>query len=194
MISFVMFFFAILLLLIGVNVAYAFGFAGLLFAILTPDLGIEVFRLLPYRIYGVMQNFTLISVPLFILMGLILEKTDIAKELLLSMAELLGIVRGGLAISVVLVGAILAASTGIVGASVVMMGIISLPLMLKHGYSPTFTSGLIASSGTLGQIIPPSIILIILLSSFTSIALLTYSKPTESCIILLASISDAPDD
>jgi tripartite ATP-independent transporter DctM subunit len=162
MISFVMFFFAILLLLIGVNVAYAFGFAGLLFAILTPDLGIEVFRLLPYRIYGVMQNFTLISVPLFILMGLILEKTDIAKELLLSMAELLGKVRGGLAISVVLVGAILAASTGIVGASVVMMGIISLPLMLKHGYSPTFTSGLIASSGTLGQIIPPSIVLIIL--------------------------------
>jgi tripartite ATP-independent transporter DctM subunit len=162
MISFVMFLLAIILLLIGVNVAYAFGFVALLFALITPDLGLEVFELLPYRIYGIMQNFTLISVPLFILMGFILEKSEIAKELLESMGQLFGQIKGGIAISVVLVGSILAASTGIVGASVVMMGIISIPIMLQNNYTKPFSSGLVASSGTLGQIVPPSIVLIIL--------------------------------
>jgi tripartite ATP-independent transporter DctM subunit len=109
-----------------------------------------------------MGNITLMAIPLFILMGLILEKSKMAEELLISMGRLFGPVRGGLAISVVLVGAILAASTGIVGASVVMMSLIALPLMLKHGYKSSLASGSIAASGTLGQIIPPSIVLIVL--------------------------------
>jgi tripartite ATP-independent transporter DctM subunit len=109
-----------------------------------------------------MQNFTLIAVPLFIFMGLILEKSNMAGKLLESMGKLFGNVRGGVAISVVLVGAILAASTGIVGASVVMMSVIALPIMINYGYDKSLASGVIASSGTLGQIIPPSIVLIIL--------------------------------
>jgi len=109
-----------------------------------------------------MGNVTLMAVPLFIFMGLILEKSRMAEGLLESMGRLFGSVRGGLAVSVVLVGAILAASTGIVGASVVMMSLIALPLMLKHGYAPTLASGSIAASGTLGQLIPPSIVLIVL--------------------------------
>jgi tripartite ATP-independent transporter DctM subunit len=157
-----MFGFAVLMLLIGVPVAYAFGIAALVYALATPEIGIEVFSLLPYRIYGIMQNFTLISVPLFILMGNILERSEIAKELLVSLGELFGTVRGGLAIAIVLVGAILAATTGIVGASVVMMSVITLPIMIKHGYSKELSSGIIVASGTLGQIIPPSIVLIIL--------------------------------
>ncbi|HHH19618.1 MAG TPA: TRAP transporter large permease subunit, partial [Campylobacterales bacterium] len=116
----------------------------------------------PYRVYGIMGNVTLMAVPLFILMGLILEKSKMAEDLLLSMGKLFGGIRGGLAISVVIVGAILAASTGIVGASVVMMSLIALPLMLKHHYSPQLATGSIAASGTLGQIIPPSIVLIVL--------------------------------
>jgi len=157
-----MFGFALLLLLIGVPVAFAFGFSALIYAMATPEIGIGIFALLPYRIYGIMQNFTLIAVPFFILMGIILEKTEIAKNLLLSLGELFGGIRGGLAISIVIVGAILAATTGIVGASVVMMSVITLPIMLKHGYAKSFSSGIIAASGTLGQIIPPSIVLIIL--------------------------------
>ena len=109
-----------------------------------------------------MQNFTLMAVPLFIFMGLVLEKSKMAEELLESMAKLFGPVRGGLAISTVLVGAVLAASTGIVGASVVMMGLITLPIMLKHNYDPKLASGTIVASGTLGQIIPPSVVLIVL--------------------------------
>ena len=157
-----MFGFALLLLAFGIPVAYAFGFAALTYALATPEIGIEIFSLMPYRIYGIMQNFTLISIPLFILMGLILERSNIAKDLLISLGQLFGRSRGGLAISVVIVGSILAASTGIVGASVVMMSVISLPLMIKSGYSKPFSSGIIAASGTLGQILPPSIVLIIL--------------------------------
>ncbi len=162
MIAFIMFFSALLLLMLGFEVAFVFGSIALLFAFLSPELGLEVFHFLPFRIYGIMSNFTLMAVPLFIFMGLVLEKSRMAEDLLLSMSKLFGSLRGGLAISVVLVGAILAASTGIVSASVVMMSVIALPLMLKHGYSKSLSSGTIAASGTLGQIIPPSIILIIL--------------------------------
>jgi len=149
-------------LLIGFPVAFAFGTAGVIVAFFTPDVGLEIFNLLPFRVYGIMQNFTLIAVPLFIFMGLILEKSKIAEDLILSLGKLFGNIRGGLAISTILVGSILAASTGIVGASVVMMSIIALPIMINHGYDKKIASGVIASSGTLGQIVPPSIVLIIL--------------------------------
>jgi len=162
MIAFIMFFVALSLLMMGFEVAFVFGSVALFFALISPELGLEVFHFLPFRIYGIMSNFTLMAVPLFIFMGLILEKSKMAEDLLVSMSRLFGSLRGGLAISVVLVGAILAASTGIVSASVVMMSVIALPLMLKHGYSPSLSSGTIAASGTLGQIIPPSIVLIIL--------------------------------
>lgn len=162
MIAFIMFFMALMLLMLGFEVAFVFGSIALLFAFLSPELGIEVFHFLPFRIYGIMSNFTLMAVPLFIFMGLVLEKSRMAEDLLVSMSKLFGSLRGGLAISVVLVGAILAASTGIVSASVVMMSVIALPLMLRHGYSKSLSSGTIAASGTLGQIIPPSIVLIIL--------------------------------
>ena len=153
---------AFILLMFGIPVAFAFGASAIFAAMLDPDLGLEVFGLLPYRIYGIMQNFTLMAVPLFIFMGFILEKSKIAENMLESIGELFGNVRGGLAIAIVIVGAVLAASTGIVGASVVMMTVISLPIMLKHNYSPKLASGVIAASGTLGQLIPPSIVLIIL--------------------------------
>lgn len=162
MISLYLFIGALVLLMIGFPVAFAFGSSALIVALLTPDVGVDIFRLMPYRIYGIMQNFTLLAVPLFIFMGLILEKSKIAETLLINIGKLFGNVRGGLAISTVLVGAVLAASTGIVGASVVMMGIISLPIMMRYGYSKSLASGTIAASGTLGQIIPPSIVLIIL--------------------------------
>jgi tripartite ATP-independent transporter DctM subunit len=162
MIGIYMFIVALLFLMVGFPVAFAFGTTALITAALTPDVGIEIFTLLPYRIYGIMQNFTLIAVPLFIFMGLILEKSKIAESLLINVGKLFGNIRGGLAISTVAVGAVLAASTGIVGASVVMMSIISLPIMINHGYDKGLSAGTIAASGTLGQIIPPSIVLIIL--------------------------------
>ncbi|MEA1880623.1 MAG: TRAP transporter large permease subunit, partial [Campylobacterota bacterium] len=159
---FLMFAMALFLLMLGFQVAFVFAGVALFFALITDEVGLPVLEMLPYRTYGIMGNVTLMAVPLFIFMGLILEKSKMAEGLLLSMAKLFGAVRGGLAISVVLVGAILAASTGIVGASVVMMSLIALPLMLKHNYSPALASGSIAASGTLGQLIPPSIVLIIL--------------------------------
>ena len=162
MIALVMFVVALLLLLIGIPVAFAFGGVAMIFAFLIPHLGFEVFNILPFRIFGIMSNSTLMAVPLFIAMGLILEKSGMAEKLLTSMSAMFKSVRGGLGVSVVLVGAILAASTGIVSASVVMMTVITLPLMLSAGYSKSLACGTIASSGTLGQIIPPSIILIIL--------------------------------
>jgi len=160
---YLMFAMALFLLLAGFEVAFVFGGVALFFALIADEVGLGVLHMLPYRVYGVtMTNVTLMAVPLFIFMGLILEKSKMAEDLLLSMGKLFGSIRGGLAISVVLVGAILAASTGIVGASVVMMSLIALPLMLKHGYSPSLSSGAIAASGTLGQLIPPSIVLIVL--------------------------------
>ncbi|MGB5507187.1 MAG: TRAP transporter large permease subunit [Sulfurovum sp.] len=157
-----MFALTLFLLMTGFQVAFVFAGVALLFAVIDNDVGLSTLEMLPYRTYGIMGNTTLMAVPLFIFMGLILEKSKMAEGLLLSMAKLFGSIRGGLAISVVLVGAILAASTGIVGASVVMMSLIALPLMLKHHYSPVLASGSIAASGTLGQLIPPSIVLIIL--------------------------------
>jgi tripartite ATP-independent transporter DctM subunit len=149
-----------LLLLLGFPVAFTLGAVALAFG--SFFLGFDFFNLLPLRIWGIMTNFTLLAVPLFVFMGVILEKSGLAEQLLETMGRLFGRIRGGLAISVVLVGALLAATTGVVGASVVTMAVIALPSMLKHGYAPTLASGTIAASGTLGQIIPPSIILILL--------------------------------
>lgn len=162
MLGIYMFLFSLLLLFVGIPVAFAFGFASLVFAYFFSDVGVSILALLPFRVYGIMQNFTLIAVPLFIFMGLVLQKSKIAEAMLESIGELFGSVRGGLAISVVLVGGVLGATNGIVGASVVMMSLISLPVMIKHGYSKSLSSGVITASGTLGQIIPPSIVLIIL--------------------------------
>ncbi len=157
-----MFLTALLLLMLGFRVAFVFAFSGLLFVLLDWDLDLELFKMLPMRIYGIMQNFTLMAVPLFILMGLILERSELAKKLLENIGALFGDIRGGLAVAVIVVGAILAAATGIVGASVVMMSVITLPIMLKYGYNKPLSAGVIAASGTLGQIIPPSIVLIVL--------------------------------
>jgi len=162
MIALVMFVVALGLLLLGIPVAFAFGGVAMIFVFIVPNLGFDVFNILPFRIYGIMGNTTLMAVPLFIMMGLILEKSGMAEKLLISMSTMFKGVRGGLGVSVVLVGAILAASTGIVSASVVMMSVIALPLMINAGYNKSLASGTIAASGTLGQIIPPSIILIVL--------------------------------
>ncbi len=148
------------LLLLGYPVAFTLGSVALLFGSIF--LGTSFFNLLPLQIWGIMNNFTLLAVPLFIFMGVALDKSGLAEDLLETMGLLFGKVRGGLAVSVVLVGALLAATTGVVGATVVTMGIIALPTMLKRHYSPQLASGTIAAAGTLGQIIPPSIILILL--------------------------------
>jgi len=156
----IMFAVLMVVLLIGYPVAFTLGTIALLFGGIF--LGLNFFNLLPLRIWGVMTNFTLLAVPLFVFMGVILEKSGLAEELLETMGLLFGSLRGGLALSIVVVGALLAATTGVVGATVVTMGIIALPAMLKNGYSPALSTGTIAASGTLGQIIPPSVILILL--------------------------------
>lgn len=155
-----MFLTLVFMLLLGYPVAFTLGAVALLYGSIF--LGVDFFNLLPLQIWGVMTNFTLLAVPLFILMGIILDKSGLAEDLLETMGLLFGKVRGGLAISVVLVGALLAATTGVVGATVVTMGVIALPTMLKRAYSPQLATGTIAAAGTLGQIIPPSIILILL--------------------------------
>lgn len=148
----------------GISVAFAFGVS-----IFAPEqFTMSTFYLLPSRIMGVVNNYVLMAVPLFIFMGIMLEKSGLAQSLLETMAMMFGRVRGGLAISVVIVGALLAASTGIVGATVVTMGLISLPTMLKRGYKTELAVGVIASSGTLGQIIPPSIVLVLLADTINS--------------------------
>ena len=149
-----------LLILIGYPVAFTLGGLSILVGVIVFDT--DFFYLLSLRVYGTMQNFVLLAVPLFVFMGIMLEKSGIAERLLETMALLFGRFKGGLAISVVVVGAMLAASTGIVGATVVTMGLISLPTMLKRGYGPRLSTGTIASSGTLGQIIPPSVVLVLL--------------------------------
>jgi tripartite ATP-independent transporter DctM subunit len=152
-------------LFFGFPVAFSLTFTGLLFGGLGVAFGFlrpDFMNILPIRIWGTMTNFTLLAVPLFVFMGVALEKSGIAEELLETMALLFGHLRGGIAISVVLVGTILAASTGIVGASVITMGMISLPTMLRRGYDKELICGTICASGTLGQIIPPSIILILM--------------------------------
>ena len=154
-----------LILLTGYPVAFALGGTALLFAflgVLTGTFDPAFLTALPNRLYGIMTNMTLIAVPLFIFMGVMLEKSKVADKLLDTMALLFGSMRGGLGISVIIVGMLLAASTGIVGATVVTMGLLSLPTMMKRGYDPAIATGAICASGTLGQIIPPSIILILL--------------------------------
>ncbi|MBX7490873.1 TRAP transporter large permease [Helicobacter turcicus] len=155
---------AIFLLVLGVPVAFAFGSSGLIVGSYLMFFGGNpyVLTFLPNRLEGIFSNATLISIPLFILMGMILERSGIAERLINSIAKLFGSLGGGVAIGVILVGVLLAASTGIVGATVVMMGVIAVPTMLKAGYNKSLVSGVVAASGTLGQIIPPSIILIIL--------------------------------
>ena len=154
-----------LFLLTGYPVAFTISGVPLLFAFFGHVIGIfdlSYVAALPNRIYGIMTNDLLISVPLFVFMGVMLQKSKIAEELLESMSILMSNIRSGLTISVTLVGALLAASTGIVGATVVTMGLLSLPTMLKKGYSPSLATGTICAAGTLGQIIPPSIVLILL--------------------------------
>ena len=143
-------------------ISVAFTLGGVSFILGYFTFGPTFFNLLPLRIWGVMTNYVLIAVPLFVFMGVMLEKSGLAEELLETMALLFGRLRGGLALSVVAVGAMLGASTGIVGATVVTMGLLSLPTMLKRGYRPEVAAGTISASGTLGQILPPSIVLVLL--------------------------------
>jgi tripartite ATP-independent transporter DctM subunit len=156
---------ALLLIFSGYPVAFSLGGTALIFAGIGVEVGMLSWSLLqamPSRIFGIMSNFILLAVPFFIFMGTMLEKSGLAEDLLTTIGQLFGAVRGGLAIAVVFVGALLAAATGVVGASVVAMGLISMPVMLKYGYSKELSSGVITASGTLGQIIPPSIVLIVL--------------------------------
>ena len=152
-------------LLFGFPVAFTLAGTAILFALTASFFGFmspDFLALIPSKIFGTMTNELLVAVPLFIFMGLILEKSKIAQELLETIANLFGKLRGGLGFTVIIVGALLAASTGIVGATVVTMGLLTLPTMLKWGYDKKLASGLICASGTLGQIIPPSIALILL--------------------------------
>jgi tripartite ATP-independent transporter DctM subunit len=151
---------ALVLLLVGFPVAFTFGGVAVFFGLFAEGPGI--FAMMPHRIWSIMNNTILMAIPLFIFMGIVLQKSNLAERLLESMGFLFGEVRGGIAISTVLVGGLLAASTGVVGASVVAMGVISLPVMLKYNYDKRLATGAICAAGTLGQIIPPSIVLIIL--------------------------------
>lgn len=154
-----------IVLLLGYPVAFSLAGTALIFSVigeLTGTFDSAFLEALPNRLYGIIGNQILIAVPLFVFMGVMLERSKIADDLLITMSRLFGKKRGGLGISVVLVGMLLAASTGIVGATVVTMGLLSLPTMLKQGYDPKISTGLICASGTLGQIIPPSIVLVLL--------------------------------
>jgi tripartite ATP-independent transporter DctM subunit len=156
---------AIFVLLLGYSVAFSLAGTGLIFAaigIMTGHFEPSFLEAVPNRLFGIMNNTVLIAVPLFVFMGVMLEKSKIAEDLLDTMAALFGPLRGGLGISVTVVGMLLAASTGIVGATVVTMGLLSLPTMLRRGYDPKVATGIICASGTLGQIIPPSIVLVLL--------------------------------
>jgi tripartite ATP-independent transporter DctM subunit len=160
-----MFIAALALIFTGYPVAFALGGVALIFGALGLALGEFSFAFIgamPQRVFGIMSNYTLLAVPFFIFMGVILERARLAEDLLETMGMLFGAMRGGLAIAVVFVGALLAATTGVVGATVVAMGLISLPIMLRYGYDKSLATGVIASSGTLGQIIPPSVILVVL--------------------------------
>jgi len=156
---------ALLLIFSGYPVAFALGGTALVFAGIGVEAGMlswGLLQALPSRIFGIMSNFILLAVPFFIFMGTMLEKSRLAEDLLTTIGQLFGTFRGGLAVAVVFVGALLAAATGVVGASVVAMGLISMPVMLRYGYSEELSSGVITAAGTLGQIIPPSIVLIVL--------------------------------
>ena len=176
MVGIIMFFAALFMLLFGFPVAFTFGAVSVIFGLIAGivEIGVDgslveglvvgknMFAFMPHRIWSIMNNTILMAIPLFIFMGIVLQKTKLAERLLESMGFLFGEIRGGLAISTILVGSLLAASTGVVGASVVAMGVISLPVMLKYKYSKELSTGTICAAGTLGQIIPPSIVLIIL--------------------------------
>ncbi len=152
-------------LLIGFPVAFSLGACGLFFGFIGIELGLlpeALLQALPLRVFGIMQNETLLAVPFFTLMGLILERSGMAEDLLDTIGQLFGTLRGGLAFAVIFVGTLLAATTGVVAASVISMGLISLPIMLRYGYDRRIASGVIVASGTLAQIIPPSLVLIIL--------------------------------
>ena len=169
----VLFLFIFILILKGYPVALTLGGISILFAfcisVFAPEyFSMSIFNILPLRIMGVINNYILMAIPLFIFMGIMLEKSRLAESLLETMAMMFGSIRGGLAISVIIVGTLLAASTGIVGATVVTMGLISLPTMLKRGYKTELATAVIASSGTLGQIIPPSIVLVLLADTISS--------------------------
>ena len=152
-------------LLLGFPVAFTLAGVSILFALICIPFGIfdpTIFKSIPIRIFGIMNNVTLLAVPLFIFMGTILERSGIAAKMLENMAAAFRNTKGGLSISIIVVGALLAASTGIVGATVVTMGLMSLPILINQGYERNFSAGLVASTGTLGQIIPPSIALVLL--------------------------------
>ena len=155
----------VIFLLIGFPVAFSLAACGLLFGFIGVELGLmpqALLEAIPLRIIGIMQNDTLLAIPFFTLMGLILERSGMAEDLLDTIGQLFGPIRGGLAYAVILVGAMLAATTGVVAASVISMGLISLPIMLRYGYDRRVASGVIAASGTLAQIIPPSLVLIVM--------------------------------
>jgi len=161
----IMFLNLIVFLLLGFPVAFSLAAIGILYGLIAIELGLmqpALFQALPQRIFGIIANDALLAVPFFTLMGLILERSGMAEDLLDTIGQLFGSVRGGLAIAVVFVGALLAATTGVVSASVISMGLISLPIMLRYGYDRRLATGVIAASGTLSQIIPPSLVLIIL--------------------------------
>lgn len=156
---------ALVLLSLGYPVAFSLGGVAILFGLIGISLGVfdPIFlTAMPQRIFGIMANYTLLAIPYFIFLGAMLEKSGIAEQLLETMGILFGRLRGGLALAVVLVGALLAATTGVVAATVVAMGLISLPIMLRYGYNKELATGVIVASGTLGQIIPPSVVLVVL--------------------------------
>ncbi len=153
------------LLMTGFPVAFGLAATGLAFGFIGIEAGIfpsAMFQALPLRIFGIMQNDTLLAIPFFTFMGIILERSGMAEDLLETVGQVFGPVRGGVAIAVILVGALLAATTGVVAAAVISMGLISLPVMLRYGYSRTIATGTITASGTLAQAIPPSLVLIVL--------------------------------
>ncbi len=155
----------VVFLLFGFPVAFALAANGILFGLIGIELGLlhgALFQALPERIFGIMANDTLLAVPFFTFMGLVLERSGMAEDLLDTIGQLFGPVRGGLAFAVIFVGALLAATTGVVAASVISMGLISLPIMLRYGYDHRLASGVIAASGTLAQIVPPSLVLIVM--------------------------------
>ncbi|HKQ27319.1 MAG TPA: TRAP transporter large permease subunit, partial [Burkholderiales bacterium] len=155
----------VVFLLLGYPVAFSLAALGLFYGFIGFELGLlnpQLFQALPERVFGIMANDTLLAVPFFTFMGLILERSGMAEDLLDTIGQLFGPLRGGLAYAVVFVGALLAATTGVVAASVISMGLISLPIMLRYGYDRRLATGVIAASGTLAQIIPPSLVLIVL--------------------------------
>src|SRR3954452_24042856 len=161
----IMFASLVVVLLLGYPAAFSLGAVGLIYAFVGIQLGEfrpDFLQALPERVYGVMNNDTLLAIPFFTFMGLVLERSGMAEDLLDTIGQLFGAIRGGLAYAVVFVGALLAATTGVVAGSVISMGLISLPIMMRYGYSHRLASGVIAASGTLAQIIPPSLVLIVL--------------------------------